>query len=385
MRRVLLLLLVAACEKNDPLFCQQNPGASGCPMADGNNTVTDAMVDGDPGIDARLTYGTGEYAVKLSAMPTSPLTLGAAINTTSNTNPCSSTTDWVSTNQPSACFVVATDITVSAALQVTGSRPLVLVATGTVKIGALVDVASHIVGDKSGPAANDSGCGTGTAPVTDTSGGGGGAGGSFMTSGGAGGKGDTNLTAGGVAAAALTTAPTKLRGGCPGQQGAAGGTGGGGGNGGGAIYVLGGTSIDLRAGIINASGSGGLAASTKGGGGGGGSGGMIVLSAPTISTDSATRLVANGGGGSSGAQGSSVGGEPGTSAPNTAAPGGSPNGGCGNENGGGSGFAGTNQAVSGSSVTADQCGGGGGGGGAGYITTNVALGSGVFSPAPVVQ
>jgi hypothetical protein len=387
MRRVLLLLLVAACEKNDPLFCQQNPGASGCPMVDGNNTTIDAMVDGDPGVDARTNFGSGAYEVHLSSQPSGTVTLLADINTTNNTAPCSTIADWVGQTQPSACFVVGTDITLSSGtIAVDGSRPLVLVATGSVKIMGTLDVASHAIAPaKIGPAANDSSCGTATAPGTSANGGGGGAGGSFMTKGGNGGKGDNNNIAGGTAAAAVTQSPDHLRGGCPGQAGGAGGTGGILGAGGGALYVVAGATIDLRAGGINASGAAGGAGVSRGGGGGAGAGGMIVLSAPSILTDSATRIAANGGGGGAGATGTAMGAETVLSNPTTTALGGQASGGCQNENGGGAGAAGATAATAGGTVTGSNCGGGGGGGGLGYIQTNVALGSGVFSPAPVVQ
>lgn len=386
MRHVLLLLVVAACEKNDPLFCEQNPGASGCPVSDGS-MVIDGMVDGDPTIDAQTTFGTGAYAVHLSSLPAGPVTLTSDINTTNNTAPCSTTADWVGTTQPSACFVVGTNIThASGTITVDGSRPLVLIATGTVKIMGTLDVASHAIAPANiGPAANDSTCGTATAPGTSANGGGGGAGGSFTTKGGNGGKGDNNNTAGGVASSQLTPLPDHLRGGCPGQAGGAGGSGGVLGAGGGALYIVAGTTIDLRAGGINASGAAGSAGVSRGGGGGAGTGGMIVLSAPSILSDSATRLAANGGGGGAGATGTAMGNEAALSNPTTTALGGQATGGCVNENGGGAGAAGATAATAGGTVTGSNCGGGGGGGGMGYIQTSIALGSGVFSPAPVVQ
>jgi len=375
-------LLAAGCEKNDPLFCQKNPGAADCPL-DGSVGHNDGDLDGDPSIDARLSFGTGNYEVKLLGVPTTALlTLGGTPISTANGMPCSDAQLWVSSAQPAACFVVATNITVSSLLEVSGPRPLVLVATDTLIVSDMIDAASH-VGGNVGPASPDSSCDNGTAPQTSTNGGGGGAGGSFVTAGGNGGNGNNNGTNGGVAGAVASTPPI-LRAGCRGQIGGTGGTGGPAGEGGGVVYLLAGTKIDLRAGKINVSGAGGSLAGNRGGGGGGGSGGMMVVTAPMILSDSGTRLVANGGGGSSGANGSAIGGDPNPANPTTAATGGSASGGCGSENGGGTGFAGASMATNGGSVTGSTCGGGGGGGGAGYIQTSVMLSAGLFSPTPTV-
>src|SRR5258708_5713929 len=79
-----------------------------------------------------------------------------------------------------ACFLVGTDVTVpSGTSSVTGTRPLVLLATGTVTVTGTLDVASHSGSDGAG--ANSSACDPGFAPQD---GAGGGAGGSFGTKGG---------------------------------------------------------------------------------------------------------------------------------------------------------------------------------------------------------
>jgi hypothetical protein len=378
------LVPLVACNKENPEFCKTHPGIDGCPdrMDGGNGDGPDADIDADPTIDARLDYGAGAFAILLTSGATSPITLPTLIDTTSNVNPCANGNFWVDAGQPEACFVVATKITVSSAVSVTGSRPLVLVATDTLTVMSTIDVSSHVTGDKLGPGSPFGTCPNfGSPPQTNNMGGGGGAGGSFITAGGSGGKGN-NMTYNGGTPSATVTAPGVLRAGCKGQQGGAGGTGGGGGEAGGAIALIAGNTINLSGGGINASGGGGLAASNKAGGGGGGSGGMIVLYSPAIITDNATRLVANGGGGSSGANGSLVGGEAATSTPGTAAPGGGASGGCGNQNGGGVGNTAGGTGGPGGTVTSDTCGGGGGGGGGGYVRANVAIGAGMFSPTP---
>ena len=386
MRALLVVPLLAGCMKQNPDFCPAHPDD---PRCNGNGSGSDSGVDDSPDaptIDAPpLNLGNGNYAVLVPNPPTNSLTLPITIDTSGDVNPCSTTNYWVSQMQAPACFVVAKNITINAGVtvEVEGTRPLVLIATDTLRIAGTLDVSSQ-VGGKTGPAANDAACVAGTLPATSSSGGGGGAGGSFKTAGGNGGRGNNNGTNGGIAAAAAA-APTVLRSGCPGQTGGTGGNGGPGGAGGGAVYVLAGMTIDLSGGTINASGAGGSLAGNRGGGGGGGSGGMIVLSAAGVTTDGTTRVVANGGGGSSGANGSALGGDPNPATPGTPASGGAASGGCANQNGGGTGFAGTNDAAVGGSVLADTCGGGGGGGGAGWFQSSAAVGAGMFSPQPVIQ
>lgn len=378
MRRVLLLLLIAGCEKNDPLFCEQNPGASGCPITDGNNAVVDAMLDSP--VDVQLCFGTAPFDVCLTAPPADAVTFP----TTFDTDACAPTQYWASNGQTDACFVVGTSITITNTT-VTGSRPLVLVATGDITITGLVDAASHVNPATTGPGIPASPCGTYTSPG-EMMGAGGGAGASFAPQGGpggAGGAGNNGNAAAGVAYAPfLTVPPGTLRGGCSGQTGAVGQQPGGlGGRGGGAVYIVSGTQIALGASsIVNVSGAGASAASKTGGGGGGGSGGMLLLHAPQFVIADGAKLVANGGGGSSGGNGNGAGtGAPGADPdptnPTAPASGGTGSSGAGN---GGSGFA-ISVAVSGVAGAVAE-GGGGGGGGGGYIQSNKKLTNITASP-----
>ena len=347
-----------------------NATASGSP-----HTLT--ILDDDP-----TCFGPpGNYQICIQTVPTTPVTL---VTGTLNTDTaagggsplCATTTPmgWTM-NQPDACFVMGTTISIAsgATVKVTGPRPLVLLATDTLTIAGTLDVSSHL-GASSGPASN-LGCASYTvAPQASATGGGGGAGGSFMSAGGNGGDGDGgSVSTGGMSLGAAQFPPTALRGGCDGQRGGGGGANlaGSVGHGGGAVYLLAGNAIDVSGGVIDASGSGGTGGDNFTGGSGAGAGGMIELSATTYTMNAATRLFANGGGGAGGADTNSSGGsgaDPTAAAITTFAPGGT-GGGGGN---GGKGFAGITQATAGA-PGGNNKGGGGGGGGGGFIQSTVAL------------
>jgi hypothetical protein len=282
--------------------------------------------------------------------------------------------------QPSLCVVMATDMTImsGATIRATGSRPLVLVAMGTLTVSGSVDVSSHAAGT-TGAAANDVSCDPNTgglpqAAAANTSGGG--AGGSFGGTGGTGG-------APGGASDGAHAGPTvdgsqlmQVRGGCPGGIGGVDHDGGFGASGasGGAVYLMATTMIVLKDGVILANGAagGGGRTSIAGdfpGGGGGGSGGLVMLDSPNILLQNAVVMASGGGGG--GGEGAnstfgSDGGEPTASAPLVPAPGGpagtmAGSGGFGSSlNGPGPGGGGVDTEVSGGAA-------GGGGGGAGVI------------------
>ena len=316
------MLLLAAC------------GGSDAPAVDGS---VEPDVPGD-------CFGAGLVRPCLAEPPASPRTLATAFDTDSAD--CIVEQGW--------CVVAATELSVSA-LRVTGSRPLVLVATGSITIDGVVDVASRrtATGFELGAAASSSACVPGQTPSE----GGGGPGGSFGGRGGNGGAGTLN-----PAESAFATSVTTFRGGCAGLDGD--GAPGSGGPSGGAIYMLARTQIRI-VGSINASGAG------AGPGGGGGSGGMIGLEAPSVSITGA--VFANGGGGGEG------GGAPGANPSNATTPAVGGSGGPGGDGGTGSasttriGAAGENAAV----------GGGGGGGGAGVIVViPTQVTGGTLSPAP---
>jgi hypothetical protein len=255
------------------------------------------------------------------------------------------------------CVVAGAGITLAAtkSIRAYGTKPLVVLSTTTMTLEATstVDVSSNrgIGPVATGAGANSAMCTSGAAPEFA----GGGYGGSF---GGKGGNGEqlTGATVtSGVAAPALTSPPTILRGGCPGGNGDA--SGGAGGAGGGAVALIAGTSIQVD-GTVNASGAGGKGGpATQSGGGGGGSGGMIVLDAPSITATGS--LFANGGGGGQGGDGSGsnfgMGDDGGESpAPSTPAAGGNNTGRDGGAGGTGS---------SGTKLSGTNAGGGAGSGG----------------------
>jgi hypothetical protein len=401
------LVLGAACF--NPTFHDPKCGPGGaCPTGlvcvDGTCRTSaandDASIDDAVEDDAQqqrdagptcLGTGTWEMCAAAGAAPTGTQALSGSINTDTSSM-CTTPVDWTVAAQPDVCVIAGSSITISATTTVTGSRPLVLFATGSItqSSNANLDVASHRTGT-SGPGMQSSACAAfPQAPTNSAVGAGGAAGGSFMTMAGDGGAGGQGA-AGGLAAAADLAEPAVLRGGCRGQVGgeAATGSSGASGAGGGAVYLLAGTSINLVA-TINASGAAGGGGLSMAGGGGGGAGGMIVLWAPSIVSTSA-KLMANGGGG--GGAGGGTGGQPGFDpnivAPSSAAPGGQSgagNGCGGGTNGrGGNGAAAAMPATDGAAgATTNDCGGGGGGGATGYIRSNVAITGVTSSPVLTV-
>jgi hypothetical protein len=344
------------------------------------NPDIDAAVDAEvPTPDGAVCYGNGLVRPCFASPPTGTLTYTATVIDTDTSNMCAS---LVGANANSWCVLAGSSITVSTGfLAATGSRPLVLVSTGTINIQGVLSVASSRQFNRSGPAANVAGCNAGTAPTMTS----GGAGGSF------GGKGGNGAVAGGgtagISGNALTV--TALRGGCPGQDGAdaaAMGRGGDGGDGGGAVWLFAATSITIS-GSITASGMAGLNAdaNSSSGGGGGGAGGFIGLEAPTVMNTG--NVFANGGGGGE-ASGSMSTGNPGGESTNatTAGAGGAGGTNFGSDGGNGS-VGGTLTGQVGVATCTSPCttpaAGGGGGGGAGIIKVVPAqsIGGNVSPPA----
>ena len=279
-------------------------------------------------------------------------------------------------------------------VQVFGSMPLALVASGFIKIeGAIVATGGTVeAGPGGGNGANNNtppqGAGKGANGVYKkhalppyftiyiTSGGGGGAHGAV---GGKGGDGQYSAVtilggSGGKTNGSLALSP--LIGGSGGGRGGTNSTGGGnsGGGGGGAIQIVSKTLISIGSstggGGINVGGGGGSSSNlTYQGGGGGGSGGGILLEAPSVTIMSGAVLAANGGGGAggSGSKAGALPGEVGTLSSKLTGYGTpSSNGGNGGYGGAGS----TPAGIDGSPKIAA----GGGGGGAGIVRINTKTG-----------
>lgn len=256
----------------------------------------------------------------------------------------------------SVCVIYASDLTVTSTVKSSGTRPLVLAATGTITIDGTLDVSSGL-GTGTGAAANDASCMPKRVPGYNS---GGGAGGSFRGKGGDGGTGTLSPGTSGLADDQVTL-PAVLRGGCAGSS-----IFGQGGSSGGAVRVVASTSLDVTAtGRVLANGAGGQRGGDEGyGAGAGGSGGMIQLVAPSVAVHGV--VTANGGGGGEGADmvASGVIGADGAPSTSVAA------GGAGASGGGDGGAGGAGSSLTGglgASSMAASSGGGGGGGGVGYI------------------
>jgi hypothetical protein len=280
-------------------------------------------------------------------------------------------------------------------VQVVGSRPLVLVAFGEIRIEGTVD-ASATGATAGGGAGSDATCGAGVGSTGgdqrddfDHAGGAGGAGGGFGTAGGdgpalAGSEGQPAST-GGAPGGDASLVP--LRGGCRGGNG---GNGGGvGGAGGGAIQLVAQAQLRVNGTVSVAGGGGAGGTATSSGGGGGGSGGAILLEARSLEIRGA--LTANGGGGGEGRLNLGSNGDPGADGDRELAdPAGGGNGGTFQFGGnGGSGAAAAIAAAAGATGSrsfAEAAGSGGGGGGVGRVRLNgdVLVGGGAIV-SPVAQ
>ena len=322
----------------------------------GDGSTAD-VVDGQLFLDASpadvTCFGTGFGKVCFAAgdIPKAQVTVTGSIDTDTS-NLCSTTVS----GGPPVCVIAGADVTTTGPIAVTGGKPLVIVATGTLTIDSL-DIASHRggqVGAGSVAADNVTLCDAGTQPDNN----GGGAGGSFGALGGAGGKGNTHNGGG----AGTSKSPTAIRGGCSGQDGKNGGAGARG-LGGGALYLIANTQI-IVSGTINASGSAGSGNAAmnggNGGGGGGGAGGLIAFDSPIVTNNAV--IFANGGGGGEGSSNDNNGANGNEPTSIAAAPASSTGG-----NSGGDGGAGGATTAARAGSNANQDGGGGGGGGAGAI------------------
>lgn len=352
--------------------------------------VTDAASSADGPLDAAsvVCYGATSGLVKpcFPAALTDTVTLPATIDTGTSAL-CSTTVTSADRSTDNYCVIAGATIRAENAVNVTGTKPLVLVAGGTIIIDARLDAASHRMPLKRGPGANPSSCDAGTQPGTS----GGGAGGSMIGAGGAGGT-DAGGANRGTSGAVQTI--TTLRGGCSGQKGGTGALGGDGGNGGGALYLIAEGSIVISA-AINASGEGGhgglqSAGNGGGGAGGGGAGGMIGLDSPSIMNMGAGVVFANGASGGEGGSGAAGGNGSGGLEPIGAAASGISGGdtASGGDGGGGSaggtagGTANGSDGLAGQLLQGRSGGGGGGGGGGGIIKVYRGTLGGQYSPNP---
>lgn len=196
-------------------------------------------------------------------------------------------------------FVVSEGLT----LTLSGSRPLVIIASGTIRIKGIIDASASrdIAGNGAyaGSGAPLTGIlaeGPGAASVDSD----GGAGGGYFTAGG------NNDESAGAGAAVNLSAPTPLLGGSGGAVYVGGSnTAGRGGAGGGAVYLYAQEGIEIgidggdptQSGINVGGGGGDSSGSNNSKGAGGGSGGTLVLDAPSIVVHGT--LAANGGSGGS--------------------------------------------------------------------------------------
>jgi len=368
-KRIVLVTALAGCSFV-PVAATPG-GGDGSAMHDAR--MIDNAIDVPPDVPDPNCFAGGAFYVCLTTMPSGSQSVGDVDTTACNVQGA----QIAMIGQTSVCVVAGSTLDVGDS-NVTGSRPLVLVATGDINQSGYLD-ASSATGRGDGPGANDPSCTMNTNDGSNNAGGaGGGAGGSFGTVGAAGATG--NGTLGGTPGAAAMQPVAALRGGCKGGSGGAGSNGQAQpGSGGGAVMLVARGTIHLD-GTIDVSGAGGTGGNqAKGGGGGGGSGGMIVLYG-TVGATTVTILFANGGGGGGGA-GQGTDGNSGADATlyNMAAAGATANGG-GSTTGGNGGFGTTAPTKPAPSTT----GGGGGGGSVGVIRLlgGAQLGNAKASPPP---
>jgi hypothetical protein len=375
MRRVLLVVAVMGLPA-----CNSILGIGGFQLSPAD-AGQDAFVPQDaPKLDGlgAMCMGSGLLNVCFDP-PSTDVILGAGTLDTDTDARC------LTRPQPSGgtvCTIVGSNVTVTGTVIVTGSRPLVIIATTMITIAnaAVLDVSSTTVAPiRNGPAAGLTPCATGTDGTAVSSNGGAGA--SFSFNGGAGGRGkDLTVTLPGP-----VVGVTSVRGGCAGGTGAgnqAGLVGGVGGAGGGAVYLIAAASIVVT-GNIYASGAGGAGGLQRRGGGGGGSGGLIGLEAPTITVTGTVTANGGGGGGGGGATTASLLGDDGTTySYNVSAQGGARVQSNGAIGGNGASVSSPNGNAGGNNA---NYGAGGGGGSVGLVWVKGAITGNKISPSPTLH
>ncbi len=371
MRRALLVALAcAACGKElNPKFCAAHPDDERC-----------AGVSVDGAVDVPLsTMPVAHLGNAIELMLTSDVDLTitgtVVIDTATGVLPAQFAgavvlPDVPQDDGPNVMVIQVGSLTIEDdddTIDVTGDKPLVIVATRTIDLGGRLDASADLAVPGSGGFASALGPGAGAPGVgSSLTADGGGGGGSYGT---AGGRGGNPM---GGAAGAVYGAATSLQGG----------SGGGvpslpttctvaGGAGGGAVQLTALESITIsgRIHVGGGGGEGGKTCSSDGaGGGGGGAGGMIFLEAPMLLGSGVLGALGGGGGEGGSTQGVYVGvvGEDATF--DSAGRGGS----SGNSGGDG-GLGATSAAPGGQGTDATSEGNGGGGGGGGgriyYQTT----------------
>lgn len=335
---------------------------------------SDASSPGDPaepdGGGSPSCFGGGLVQFCLAVPPSAPLAITSNTTIDTDSSPLCAAYTGGPQDVP-LCVIASTSVSIATdqRLRAIGSRPLVLLATGTFTVDGTIDV-------RAGAGANPSACGTPDAATGQQ----GGAGGSRQGRGGNGGA----AVSGTGPSAAQGSATLAFRGGCRGAGGA-GTSPGTGGSGGGAVYLIAPT-LTIR-GTLDASGDGGGPGTVGGGGGGGGSGGFVGLDAPTIMVAAGARIFANGGGGGEGATPKKAG----TGGSRSVGPSSAASGGAGGAKHGGDGGTGSSGTAidgggggAGGNCARNGASGGGGGGGSGFVYVYPARSlGGSVAPPPV--
>lgn len=218
------------------------------------------------------------------------------------------------------CVYIVHNLEVDAGgtINVSGARPLVIVASGDIEIAGTIDVSAR-EGEPGpgggaggfGDALNGEGVANGTGGVhIDPFDDGGGGGGGLCGSGGAGGLGGT--AAGGAGGSAVITELTPLIGGSGGGRGrgtvlSSGSLAGYGGAGGGALQLSARGTLRISGALLAGGGGGGagrvgtMSSINWGSGGGAGSGGAVLIEAVSVEVTASARIVVAAGGGGGGA------------------------------------------------------------------------------------
>ncbi|HEY5950857.1 MAG TPA: hypothetical protein VIV40_35435, partial [Kofleriaceae bacterium] len=301
MRRiaVMSLLLGVGCGKElNPEFCAAHPDDSRCLAADAHGGDTFPKLDIAHLSAASESTLTSTSDVAVLATTTIDTTTGTIMPGMSGALVISSLAQEMG---PNVMVIQAASFNFDAGVTVRGDKPLIIVATGDIRVAMTIDSAADMVMAGAGGGQQTQGMGaggTGGSGNNLADSGGGGAG--FATVGGAGG--DVDQRIGGTAGVVYGDAAMLVGGSGGGRGFGNSGCLASGGAGGGAIQISAGGTLTL-AGAIDTGGGGGAAgtncSSDGAAGGGGGSGGMIYLQARGFAGTG--KLGANGGGGGGGA------------------------------------------------------------------------------------